>query len=222
MLDVPVYNENGDQVDTMPVEEGLLGERVRPALLKQAVVMYLANRRQGSAATRSRGMVVGSTKKLYRQKGTGNARVGNARTAIRRGGGVAFAKRPRDFRQAMPKKMRRLARNNAVLAKILTGDLLILDQLQYEQPKTKRFATLLQTLKADRGCTIALADGNENVYLSARNLPRTDVRPVGELNAYDVLSRNRLVMTRDALTRLLSDPQRLLPGDDEGGDEAGE
>ena len=220
MLDVPVYNENGDQIDTVPVEEGVLGERVRPALLKQAVVMYLANRRQGSASTRSRGMVVGSTKKLYRQKGTGNARVGNARTVIRRGGGVAFAKRPRDFRQAMPKKMRRLARNNAVLAKILAGDLLILDQLQYEQPKTKRFATMLQALKVDRGCTVALAERDENVYLSARNLPRTDVRPVEELNAYDVLSRNRLVMTRDALTWLLSGPQPVSP-DGTDGDGAG-
>ena len=207
MLDVPVYNEGGDQTETVPVDEASLGGRVRPALLKQAVVMYLANRRQGSATTRSRSMVVGSTKKLYRQKGTGHARMGQSRTAIRRGGGVAFAKRPRSFRQAMPKKMRRLARNNAVLAKILSGDLLLLDQLQYDEPKTKRLAGTLRVLKADRGCVVALAARDENVYKSARNLPRTEVRPVEELNAYDVLSRNRLLMTKEALAWLLGGPE---------------
>lgn len=206
MLDVPVYNEKGDQIETVPVDEARLGGRVRPALLKQAVVMYLANRRQGSSATKSRGMVAGSTKKLYRQKGTGNARMGAIRTNIRRGGGVAFAKRPRDFRQGMPKKMRRLARDNAILAKILSGDLLLLDELQYEAPKTKRFAAMLRQLKAEKGCVVALAKPKDNVYKSARNIPKTEVVQVAQLNAYDVLRRNRLLMTKDSFAVLLNGP----------------
>jgi len=219
MLDVPVYNENGDQVETMTVDEGLLGGRVRPALLKQAVVMYLANRRLGTAQTRSRGMVVGSTRKLYRQKGTGNARMGTIRTCLRRGGGVAFAKRTRDFRQDMPKKMRRLACRNAVLAKLLGGDLLVIDRLQYDQPKTRRFADMLQALKATRGCVVAIAQPDVNVYKSGRNIPKTDIRLVEQLNAYEILRRKRLLMTKEGLTVFLGSPDSAHP-DREG--QAGE
>ena len=206
MLDVPVYNESGEQIETVSVDEARLGGRVRPALLKQAAVMHLANRRQGSAANRSRGMVAGSTKKLYRQKGTGNARAGSSRTVIRRGGGMAFAKRARDFRQAMPKKMRRLARDSAILAKILSGDLLLLDDLQYDEPKTKRFAEMLRALKAERGCLVALAEPDTNVYKSGRNIPKTDILPVEQLYAYEVLRRRRLLMTKATLTALLERP----------------
>lgn len=203
MLDVPVYNENGDQVETMPVDEALLGRHVRPALLKQATVMFLANQRLGTAATRSRGMIVGSTRKLFRQKGTGNARMGTIRTPIRRGGGVAFAKRARDFRQDMPKKMRRLARNNAILAKILGGDLLVIDRLHYDQPKTKRFAAMLRALKADTGCVVAIPRLDANLYKSGRNIPKTEIRLVEQLNAYEILRRKRLLMTKEGLTMLL-------------------
>src|SRR5690554_1380696 len=111
MIDVPIYNKTGEQVDSLAIDEAQLGSEVRPALLKQAYVMFHANRRQGSARTKSRGMVEGSTRKLYRQKGTGNARVGPRRTVVRKGGGVAFAKTKKreDYRLRMPKKMRRLA-----------------------------------------------------------------------------------------------------------------
>jgi large subunit ribosomal protein L4 len=204
MVDVPVYNENGDQVETMAVDEALLGMRVRPALLKQATVMYLANQRLGTSATRSRGMVVGSTRKLFRQKGTGNARMGTIRTNVRRGGGVAFAKQTRDFRQAMPKKMRRLACKNAILAKILGGDLLVVDQLQYDQPKTKRFAAMLQALKATKGCLVAIPEPNDNVYKSGRNIPKTEIRLVEQLNAYEILRRKRLLTTKQGLTQILT------------------
>ena len=120
MIKLPVYNTTGKQVETLAIDEALLGAEVRPGLLKQAYVMFHANRRQGSAKTRSRGMVDGSTRKIFRQKGTGNARMGTRRTGIRRGGGVIFAKsRTRaDFRQRMPKKMRQLANRNALLAKL--------------------------------------------------------------------------------------------------------
>ena len=140
MIEIPVYSQDGKQVDALSVDEQSLGGEVRPALLKQAYVMYHANRRQGSAATRGRSDKVGSTAKLYRQKGTGRARRGNIRTNLLRGGGVAFAKKPKNWRQAMPRKMRRLANRNALLAKVVDGEIKIVDQLKFEAPKTRAFA----------------------------------------------------------------------------------
>ncbi|MFH1745798.1 MAG: 50S ribosomal protein L4 [Planctomycetota bacterium] len=198
MLSVPVYNEAGEQVGSEQIAATLLGEQVNPALLKQAVVMYHANRRQGHAVTKSRGMVQGSTIKLYRQKGTGRARMGNARTVIRRGGGVAFAKDVREFRQAMPKKMRRLARNQAVLAKIESSDVLIVDGVKFEVPKTARLVTLLEKVKATRGCIFATAGLDPILYKSSRNIQRAEIRDVSELNASDIMSRRTLIFTRDA------------------------
>ncbi|MBU0637497.1 MAG: 50S ribosomal protein L4 [Planctomycetes bacterium] len=198
MLNVPVYNESGEQIGSEQIEEAQLGGQVNAALLKQALVMYQANRRQGHAVQKTRGEVAGSTIKLYRQKGTGRARAGNARTPVRRGGGLAFAKKVREFRQSMPKRMRRLARNQAVLAKIQSQDALIVDQLSFEAPKTSRFAAMLQAVHGDRGCLVATKGGDPMLYKSGRNIPRTDVLDVAELNAYGVLARRKLIFTREA------------------------
>lgn len=198
MLTVPVYNEQGERIGSEEIDEQLLGGKVNPALLKQAVVIYHRNRRQGTVATRGRGEVEGSTRKLYRQKGTGRARMGTIRTCIRRGGGVAFAKKPRDLHTSMPKQMRRLARNQAVLAKIQSQDALIVDGLKLEVPKTARVAALLRKVNADRGCVLATAAVDPILYKSGRNIPRTEVRPVAEMNAYDILSRRKLIFTREA------------------------
>lgn len=198
MLSVPIYNEAGEQVGDEQIDETLLGGAVNPALLKQAVVAYHANRRQGTAVTKGRGDVRGSTRKLYRQKGTGRARMGNARTCVRRGGGVAFAKQLRDFRQALPRKMRRLARNQAVLAKIQSSDALIVDGLKLEAPKTSRLAEVLKKVQAERGCVFATAGVDPVLYKSGRNIPRTEIRDVAELNAFDILSRRKLIFTREA------------------------
>ena len=198
MLSVPVYNEAGEQIGSEQIDAALLGDEVNPALLKQALVMYHANRRQGHAVTRGRRDVHGSSRKLFRQKGTGRARMGNARTVIRRGGGVAFAKSVRDFRQAMPKRMRRLARNQAVLAKIQSDEALIVDGLTFESPKTARFAALLKNIDATRGCVFATAGLDTMTYKSGRNIPRAEIRVVAELNAGDILSRRKLIFTRAA------------------------
>ena len=197
MLSVPVYNEGGEQVGSEQIDEVLLGP-LNHSLLKQAVVMYHANQRQGHAVNKSRGMVVGASQKIYRQKGTGRARMGTIRTPIRRGGGVAFAKKVRDFRQAMPKKMRRQARNQAVLVKIQSEDILILDSFKLEAPKTGRVAKMLKTVNAERGCLFATAGIDEVMYKSGRNIPRTVIRDVAELNAFEILSRRKLIFTRDA------------------------
>lgn len=198
MLELPVYNATGERVGVEQLDEALLGGDVNARLLKQAVVMYHANRRQGTIRTKSRGEVAGSTKKIYRQKGTGRARMGPIRSPVRRGGGMAFAKRPRDFRKAMPARMRRLARNHAVLAKIRSADAAIIDGLQLAAPKTGPFARLLAALQADRGCVFATKGNDQNVYKSGRNIPRTEVMDVAALNAYAVLSRKKLLFTREA------------------------
>jgi large subunit ribosomal protein L4 len=202
MIDLAVYNRQGQQVDNLRVDEAVFGETVRYALLKQALVMYHANKRQGTAATKSRGMVEGSTRKIYRQKGTGFARMGTIRTNIRRGGGVAFAKLPRDFRQRMPKKQRRLARDSAILAKLLSCNVVVVDELDFEKPRTKDFAQVLNNLKIDRGCIVAIEQVNENLYKSARNIPKVEVMPISELNAADICNRQKMLFTKEAFLHI--------------------
>jgi len=203
MIELPVYNQSGQEVDKLNIDEKLLGGEVNAALLKQAVVMYHANLRQGTVATRGRGDVEGSTRKLYKQKHTGSARRGNIRTNVMKGGGMAFAKRPRDFRQSMPTRQRRLARNNAILAKIESKQIKILDQLSLPQAKTKEMARVLSALKIDRSVLIAPSNTDQTLVLSSRNLPRASIKPALEMNAYDILKARTLLMTRDAMESLL-------------------
>lgn len=207
MIEIPVYRvdpERGsaERIGAESLDPALLGGEVRPKLLKQAVVMYQGNARQNTSATKSRGMVEGSTRKLYRQKGTGNARMGAIRTNVRRGGGVTFAKGGQIFDRDLPKKMRRLARNNAILAKAQSGDVVIVDGLRFEKPRTKLFAAVLGAVGAQPSCVVALGDHDRNTHLSGRNIPRTDIKPVRELNAYDILRRRKLLFTREAFASL--------------------
>src|SRR4029078_7859261 len=142
MIEVPVFNQSGSKVDTFQLDEAKLGGEVRKSLLKQAIVMYHANTRQGTVQTKARGEVAGSTRKMFRQKGTGNARTGGIRNPIKKGGGHAKQKRPKDWRQGMRKKARRLARNSAILSKIQSNDIRVIDQIALEQPKTKPVAQM--------------------------------------------------------------------------------
>src|SRR5437867_5646083 len=137
MIDVPIYDQSGKQLETVQVDEARLGGPVNKPLLKQALVYYHANQRQGSSRTLARGEVAGSTRKMFRQKGTGNARTGGIRNPIKKGGGHAKQKRPKDWRQAMPKKQRRLARDSAILAKLQSNDVRIVDEFKFDAPKTK-------------------------------------------------------------------------------------
>ena len=203
MLEVPVYDMQGSPIETLKVDEAIFGGYVNAALLKQAVVAYHTNTHQGSAATRSRGMVAGSGRKLYRQKGTGFARRGDIRSNIMKGGGVAFAKHPHRVRHRMPRKARQRALASAILAKMLGSNLLVVQGLQMDRPRTKPVATLLAKLQADRGCVLALDRHDDAIYRSARNLPRVDVRTVAELNAFDVVRRRTMLVTREAMTTLM-------------------
>ena len=205
MIELPIYNKQGKQVDTLAIDEAQLGSEVRPVLLKQAYVMFHANRRQGSARTKSRGMVDGSSRKLYRQKGTGHARMGTRRTNIRRGGGVAFAKAKtrEQYRQRMPKKMRRLANRNALLAKLVDDEVKCLDEFAFETPRTGELQHILDALGVDRSCLMALDPKDRNTALSARNLPDVDTIRVEQLNAFELLNHRYLVVDRASLEAFL-------------------
>lgn len=203
MLEVPVYNTQGQQVETLQVDEQRFGGQVNVALLKQAVVMYHTNRHQGSAATRNRGRVEGSTRKLYAQKHTGNARRGPIRTNIMKGGGVAFAKIPHRSRLSMSKKMRRAALDSAILAKMLGRDLVVVDGLKLEKPRTREVAGVLQRLSIQRTCLLTMGGVDDVLYRSARNIEGVAVRTVAELNAFDVALRQKMLLTREAMDTLL-------------------
>ena len=204
MIDLAVYSIDGKEVESLQVDEAVFGNFVRFDLLKQAIVMYHANKRIGTAATKSRGMVAGSTKKLFRQKGTGNARVGNSRTNKRVGGGVAFAKVVRDFGKRMPKKQKRLATDSAILAKLFSENLVVVEKLGFEKPKTKDFANILGNLNINRSCLVAIDGPDESLYKSARNVPKVDVTTVANLNAGDVCVHQKVLFTKDAFLSLIN------------------
>jgi large subunit ribosomal protein L4 len=215
MITVAVHNRDGKEIDSLKVDEAVLGGHVRIALLKQAIVMYHANKRVGTAATKSRGMVEGSTRKIYRQKGTGNARMGTVRTNIRRGGGVAFAKVARDFGKDMPKKQKRLARDSAILAKLQVGNVVVVDEMKFEQPKTKDFVKILGNLKIDRSCLVTINEADQNLYKSARNIPKISVIKVSDLNAGDICNTQKMLFTKDAFLTVINKTKTAdLPADD--------
>ncbi len=204
MIEVPVYNQSGQEVEKLQVDEAKFGGgEVNKALLKQALVYYHANQRQGTVRTQARGEVAGSTRKMFRQKGTGNARTGGIRNPIKVGGGHAKQKRPKDWRQSLPKKARQLANRHAILSKIQSGDVRVLDSIKFEQPKTKFVAQMYTALGIDRSCLLAINGRDEALERSARNLGRTTLTTVSQLNAWDILRNRTLLMTKEGLQALL-------------------
>jgi large subunit ribosomal protein L4 len=207
MIDVAIYNREGAELETLRVDEGIFGGCIRYPLLKQSIVMYQANKRLGTATNKSRGKVEGSTRKLYRQKGTGNARAGMIRTPVRVGGGVTFGKTARDFSRKMPKKQRRLARDSAILAKLQSGNVVIVQELDFQSPKTKEFARILGNLKINRSCLVAVEKRDENLLKSVRNVPCVDITMVFDLNAGDICNRQKMLFTKEAFLSLLNREQ---------------
>jgi len=207
MIDLAVYNTDGQEVDSLKVDEAAFGGSVRRPLLKQAIVMYHANKRVGTAATKSRSMVAGSGRKLFRQKGTGNARVGNTRTGKRVGGGVTFAKTVRNFRQRMPKKQKRLACDSAILAKLLGNNVVVVDGLKLQTPRTKDFVGILGNLKIDRSCLVTISSEDVNLVKSADNIPKVAVLPVSQLNAGDICNYRKMLFTKEAFLSVLDKDQ---------------
>jgi large subunit ribosomal protein L4 len=203
MIEVRVYNTGGEEAGAIQVDEAWFGGKVKMEILRLAVTRHESNQRQGSVATKSRGLVEGSTRKIFAQKHTGRARAGTVRSPKRRGGGVTFAKVPRDYGREMPRKMRRAALDSALLARMLDAELVVLDGLNLETPKTREVAKVLKAIGVERSCLLALPGQAEVLLKSARNLPRLRVRRVSDLNAYDVLWPNRVVFTRPAFEAIL-------------------
>jgi large subunit ribosomal protein L4 len=203
MLTLNVYNRQGDSVGTVEVDPAEFGGTINRQLLHDVVVMYLANQRAGTHSTLRRGEVAGSTKKIFRQKGTGNARAGSKRTNKRRGGGTAKGPKPRDYEYHLPKKAVRAATRMAILSKLQDNEAVVLDDLNLADVKTKDFAGVLKALKLNGiTCLVGTADFNKNAYLSARNVPEVEIMPTSQFNAYTVLRQKRLVLTKAALEEL--------------------
>ncbi|MDV6031713.1 MAG: 50S ribosomal protein L4 [Phycisphaera sp. RhM] len=203
MATLSIVNESGEEVGTYEIDSAAIADRISKQLLHDAVVMYQANNRQGSHNTRTRGEVSGTNKKMYRQKGTGHARAGSKRTNIRRGGGVARTIKPRDYSYRLPKKALRRATRMAIRSKIDDGEMLVIDQLSYDAPKTSKLALTLKNLGLESTTTlVATADADAAVYKSGRNIPGVDVQPVRQLNALSVLKPKRMLVTKAALDKI--------------------
>jgi large subunit ribosomal protein L4 len=205
MADLAVFDRNGNEVGTYSVSPTDIAPRISKQLLHDVVVMYQANRRQGSHKTKSRGEVAGSTKKMYRQKGTGNARAGSRRSGIRRGGGHVFALKSRDYGFRLPRKAVRLATRMAIASKVRDGELVVVDELAFDRPTTKEMAGVLKALGLDGSTTLIATESHDvNVYKSARNIEGVTISPVSDLNALNVLSPRRLLVTKKALDLIKS------------------
>jgi large subunit ribosomal protein L4 len=200
MTSLPVYDRAGNQVGSYEIDPAAVAPSVNKQLLHDVVVMYQASRRQGTQKTKSRGEVRGSTKKLYRQKGTGNARAGSRRSGVRRGGGHIHALQPRDYSYRLPRKAVQAATRMAIRSKLDSGNLVCVDQLSFAEPRTKEMAAVLGALKLSGHSTLVTTVGYDvNVYKSARNIDQVTVSPVAELNALSVLQPRRMLVTKEAL-----------------------
>lgn len=198
-MQVPVYNIAGEEIRKIKISDDVFGAPFNEAAVHQVMVGMEANARQGTASTKTRGEVVGSTKKLYRQKGTGSARAGSKKSPTRRGGGVSFGPRPRDYRQSIPKKLRHLALKCVLSSKAGEGDLKIIDAFNFEEPKTKQMLVVLDALNIESSALIVTQKPEENVILSARNIPEIATMPASILNIIDIMSHKTLLMTEAAV-----------------------
>lgn len=202
-LTVNVVNRQGETVGTVTVDPAEFGGTVNRQLLHDVVLMHLANQRAGTHSTLRRGEVSGSTKKLFRQKGTGNARVGNRRTNKRKGGGTAKGPKPRDYEYHMPKKAVRAATRMALLSKFQDQEAIIIDELKLPAIKTKEIAGILKALKLQgTTCLIGLPAADPVIFKSVRNIADVDVAPTSQFNAYSILRPKRLILTRAAFEAL--------------------
>jgi large subunit ribosomal protein L4 len=193
MAVVDVINVTGDKVSQVDLADDIFNVTVKGSVLHEVVKMQLASRRSGTACVKNRSDVKGSTRKLFRQKGTGNARPGNITSPLRRGGGVIFGPHPKSWAYSVPKKVRRLALKMALSAKLQNNNLLVVDKIELDQIKTKTFAAIIA--KMDAGKALIISDGdNTNLELSARNIPGIKVMPTEGLNVYDILKYDKLLI----------------------------
>ena len=201
-MQVPVYSLNGEVVDQIELSQAIFALPFNEAVVHQAMTGQLASRRQGTASTKTRGEVVGSTRKLYSQKHTGRARRGDIKSPLLRGGGVVFGPKPRTYRQSMPKKMRKLALKCLLSAKVGEGNIKLVQELDFKGPKTKDMINVLSSLGIDSPALILTAQSTPNVVKSAANLPEVKVLPSALINVLDLLSHEMLVATVPAIRNI--------------------
>jgi len=209
MLEITVYNRENKAVEPIKVDEAVLGKEVNRRLLRDVVVAYEAAQRQGDAKTKTRGEVEGSTRKPWKQKHTGRARIGTVRSPIWRHGGIIFGPQPRDYSYQMPKKMLRRALQSALLAKCYDKELFIIEDISLDKPKTKNIAGILKGLGINRSCLIGLKEPNRTITLATRNIPKVEVMPVKDFNAYTVLNHKNILLTKEAWNNLLEWSNKL-------------
>lgn len=206
MIELDVHNEDGEVTGSVGFDESVLGEKVRLRLLHQVAVAYMAARRRGTASAKTRAECAGSGKKPWRQKHSGRARAGSRRSPLWRGGGVVFGPVPRDYRQRIPRKMRRSALRSALLSKFLDRQVTVIEPFTgaraFDEPRTRRVSSMLKALGLAGSCVLAVRGHDPVLYKSSRNIPRLKVLEFRQLNALDLLEHDGLVLTRDALLGL--------------------
>lgn len=202
MPKVALYNRQGEEIGEVTLSEGIFDVDVSKASVHKVVKMHLANRRQGTSSVKNRSAVRGGGRKPWRQKGTGRARHGTIRSPLWVGGGVAFGPTPRDFSYTVPKKIKRLALKSALTSKVRDGEILIVDELSFEAPKTKDMITVFKSLKTDKKVLLVTTGGDANAVKSARNIPGVKSIPPDLLNVYDILNCRSLLLTSEALAKV--------------------
>jgi large subunit ribosomal protein L4 len=216
MVEVQVYDAEGKEKEKISFDESVFGEKVKTRTLREVVLAYQSNRRQGTHNTKDLSDVAGSGRKPWKQKGTGRARAGQKRAPQRHKGSVAHGPHPRSYRVRIPVKMKQIALESALLAKFRAGKVSVVDGLSFDKPKTRKFAKLLENAGMARGTLLVGLesndkDKNENFVLSVRNVPGSLVMPVSQFNAYEVIKQRRVLLTREAL-ELLKDGVKGLRG----------
>ncbi len=201
MANVSVYNIEGKEVGQIELNDSIFGVKINEHLVHMAVVQQLANKRQGTQSAKTRAEVRGGGRKPWRQKGTGNARQGSIRSPQWKGGGVVFAPKPRDYSFKLNKKEKQIALKSVLSSKVENNKLIVLDELNFDEIKTKSMVNVLNNLNANKAL-IVLGEKNDNVYLSARNIPSVRTVQSNSINVYDILKYDTLVLTKDAVEKI--------------------
>lgn len=202
MPKVNVLNMDGKTVGELELNESVFGIEICEHAVYEAVKNHLANRRQGTQSAKTRAEVRGGGRKPWRQKGTGRARQGSIRSPQWKGGGVVFAPKPRDYSYRLPKKIKRLALKSALTSKVQENEMIVVDEIRFDQPKTKSMVQFLKNINADRKALVVITDNNFNVVKSAANIPFVQTASVDALNTYDIVKYNSFIITKDAVKKL--------------------
>ena len=202
MPKLDILNISGERIGEIELNDSVYGVEINEHVLYESVKNYLANQRQGTQSAKTRAEVRGGGKKPFRQKGTGRARQGTTRAPHFIGGGVAFAPKPRDYSYKLPKKVKQLALKSALSAKVKEGEIIILDTLKFDAPKTKEMVKVLQNLKAEKKALVVTLDSDKNIYKSTSNIKGAKASYVGSLNVYELLHYTTLIMTEEAAKKI--------------------